>query len=122
MTTTMQRPDLHERSGIGDVTAPVGEQVSRLVREELRLAQLAAPGVLAGLGIGLLAAAILVACGAGALVAAAILALAVVVDAWLAALIVSVVLFSYAGLLAVFGRQSQAALGACAHRRAAGRR
>jgi len=42
--------------------------------------------------------------GAGALVACAILALALIMDAWLAALIVGVVLLAVAGILALVGR------------------
>ena len=43
--------------------------------------------------------------GVGALVATAILALALAVDAWLAALIVTVVLFAAAGLAALLGKK-----------------
>ena len=85
----------------------LGEQVSTLIRSELRLAQveLQEKGKRAGIGVGLFGGAGLVALfGAGALVACAILALALIMDAWLAALIVGVVLLAVAGILALVGR------------------
>src|SRR4051812_1012943 len=69
------------------------EQVSRLVRDELRLAQteLAAKGKRVGLGVGLFGGAGAFAFyGLGVLLAAAVLGLAVVWPAWLAALVVGV--------------------------------
>jgi uncharacterized membrane protein YqjE len=86
----------------------LGEQVSTLIRSELRLAQLELQqkGKRAGIGVGLFGGAGIVALfGAGALVACAILALALVMDAWLAALIVGVVLLAVAGILALLGRR-----------------
>jgi uncharacterized membrane protein YqjE len=86
----------------------LGEQVSTLIRSELRLAQveLQQKGKRAGIGVGLFGGAGIVALfGAGALVACAILALALVMDAWLAALIVGVVLLAVAGILALLGRR-----------------
>jgi uncharacterized membrane protein YqjE len=91
----------------GELVSRLGEQVSTLIRSELRLAQaeLQEKGKRAGIGVGLFGGAGLVALlGAGALVACAILALALVVDAWLAALIVGVVLLAVAGILALVGR------------------
>lgn len=92
----------------GELVSRLGEQVSTLIRSELRLAQaeLQEKGKRAGIGVGLFGGAGLVALlGAGALVACAILALALVVDAWLAALIVGVVLLAVAGILALVGRR-----------------
>jgi hypothetical protein len=83
------------------------EQVSRLVRDELRLAQveLARKGKHAGIGVGLFGAAGFVALyGVGALIATAIIALALVLPAWLAALIVSVALLVLAGIMMLIGR------------------
>ncbi|MCW2757239.1 MAG: hypothetical protein JWO46_985, partial [Nocardioidaceae bacterium] len=58
-----------------------------------------------GVGAGLFGGAGLVAgYGVGTLVATAVLALALVVDAWLAALIVSIVLFVIAGIAALLGK------------------
>ena len=62
-------------------------------------------GKRAGLGIGMFGAAGLLALfGLGSLVATAILALALAMDAWLAALIVAVVLFAGAGVVALLGK------------------
>lgn len=83
------------------------EQVSRLVRDELRLAQieLARKGKHAGIGVGLFGAAgFLALYGVAALFATAIIALALVLPAWLAALIVSVALLAIAGILMLIGR------------------
>jgi uncharacterized membrane protein YqjE len=90
-----------------ELVSRLGEQVSTLIRSELRLAQveLQEKGKRAGIGVGLFGGAGLVALfGAGALVACAILALALIMDAWLAALIVGVVLLAVAGILALVGR------------------
>jgi hypothetical protein len=83
------------------------EQISHLVRDELRLAQLelARKGKHAGIGIGLFGSAGFTALyGLGALVATAILALALVLPYWLASLIVAVALFLVAGIMALIGR------------------
>ncbi|NYT95132.1 phage holin family protein [Salinispora sp. H7-4] len=84
------------------------EQVSRLVRDELALAraELAQKGKHAGIGIGLFGGAGMLALyGLGALVATVILLLALVLPAWVAALIVAVVLFVAAGALALVGKK-----------------
>jgi len=83
------------------------EQVSTLVRDELKLAQveLAQKGKQAGRGVRMFGGAGLVALyGVGALVAAAIIALAAVMPAWLSALLVGVVLLVVAGILALIGK------------------
>jgi hypothetical protein len=85
-----------------------GEQLSRLVRDELALAraELAAKGRSAGAGAGLLGGAGLVVLYAlGALVLAAIAGLAEAVPAWLSALIVGGALLLIAGLMALLGRR-----------------
>jgi multisubunit Na+/H+ antiporter MnhC subunit len=90
-----------------DLVKLASEQISQLVRDELRLAQLelARKGKHAGIGIGLFGGASFVALyGLATLVATAVLALALVLPAWLAALIVAVVLFATAGALALIGR------------------
>jgi putative superfamily III holin-X len=84
-----------------------GEQLSRLVRDELALAraELSNKGRHAGLGVGLFGAAGLVALyGLGALVLAAVAGLAEAVPAWLSALIVGVALFLVAGGMVLLGR------------------
>ncbi|GAB3873250.1 phage holin family protein [Dactylosporangium cerinum] len=83
------------------------EQVSTLVRDELKLAQveLAQKGKRAGLGVGMFGGAGVVAFyGVGALLAAVIIALAAVMPAWLSALLVGVVLLAIAGILALLGK------------------
>jgi uncharacterized membrane protein YqjE len=93
---------------IGDLVKQLSEQTSDLVRKELRLAQveMQEKGKRAGVGAGLFGGAGLVALyGGGVLIAAVVLALATAIDAWLAALIVAVVLFAVAGVAALMGRK-----------------
>jgi hypothetical protein len=100
------RLDGHE--GVGELVTRATRQLSDLVRAEMRLAaaELKDKGRHAGRGAGLYGGAGLVALyGAGALVAAAIAALALVMPVWLAALIIAVVLFVVAGVLAMMGRK-----------------
>src|SRR5262245_59714978 len=83
------------------------EQISRLVRDEFRLAQaeLRQKGRSAGVGAGMLGGSGVMAFYGGAtLVATAILALAIVLPDWLAALIVGAALLLIAGVLALVGR------------------
>ncbi|MFG1615231.1 phage holin family protein [Nonomuraea wenchangensis] len=82
-------------------------QVTRLVKDELRLArmELTAKGKRAGLGAGLFGAAGTAAFyGGAALVAAVILLLALVMPAWVAALVVGVVLLVVAAVLGLVGK------------------
>jgi MFS family permease len=86
----------------------LSDQVSRLVKDELRLAklELTAKGKRAGLGAGLAGAAGVVAfLGGATLVAALVLLLALVMPAWLAAAIVAVLLFVAAALLGLVGKK-----------------
>lgn len=95
-------------ASVGELIGQLTEQVSHLVRDEVALAkvELTEKGKKAGLGLGMFSGAGLLAFfGFGALVTTAILALALVVSAWLAALIVGVVLFLVAGALALVGRK-----------------
>jgi membrane protein implicated in regulation of membrane protease activity len=83
------------------------EQMSRLVRDELRLAraELAEKGKQGGIGAGMLGGAGVVALyGVAALLVAGGLALALVLPGWLAALLVGVLLMAVAGVLALVGR------------------
>ncbi|QIM21879.1 phage holin family protein [Phycicoccus sp. HDW14] len=92
----------------GQLVAAASSQLSDLVRSEMALgrAELRASVRHAGLGAGLFGTAGLVALyGLGALVAAAVLGLATVLDAWLAALVVAVVLFAVAGVAGLVGRR-----------------
>lgn len=98
--TTRQRPT-------GELVKDLSAQVSTLVRQELELAkvELTEKGKQAGIGAGMFGGAGLFALyGVGALVTCAIIALATAVTAWLAALIVAVVLFAVAGVLALLGK------------------
>jgi len=93
---------------MGELTRDVSEQTATLVRKELALAtaELKEKGRHAGLGAGLFGGAGLITIYAlGALVATAILGLAEVVDAWLAALIVTIVLAVIAGVAALIGKR-----------------
>ncbi|MEU4512428.1 phage holin family protein [Nonomuraea wenchangensis] len=89
------------------LVSDLSEQVSRLVKDELRLArmELTAKGKRAGLGAGLFGAAGTAAFyGGAALVAAVILLLALVMPAWVAAAVVGVVLFVVAAVLGLVGK------------------
>lgn len=86
----------------------LSEQTSRLVRDEMRLAQaeLSAKAKQGGIGAGFLGAGgILAWFGFGALIATAILALALVLPAWAAALIVTAILFIAAAIAALLGKK-----------------
>ena len=92
----------------GQLVSELSQGVAQLVRDELRLAQVEVSGKAkqAGVGVGMFGAAgILALYGGGVLIAAAILALALALDAWLAALIVAVVLLAAAGVAAVLGKK-----------------
>ena len=92
----------------GELIGQLTDQLSRLVRDEVRLAQaeVTQKAKRLGIGAGLFGGAGIVALlGLGALVTAAILGLANVLPGWLAAIIVAVVLFLIAGVLAPLGRK-----------------
>ena len=101
-----QRPSAEERS-TGELVKLLSEQVSVLVRDELKLAQLemTRKGKQAGLGVGLLGGGGVVAFyGVGCLLACAIIAISAVVAAWLAALIVGAALLAIAAVAALTGK------------------
>src|SRR5689334_8051614 len=92
---------------VADLVRRASDDLSRLVRDELQLAklELAHKGKEAGVGAGLLGGGAGFAFfGVASLVTTAILGLATVLAPWLAALIVAVVLFAIAGVLAMVGR------------------
>jgi uncharacterized membrane protein YqjE len=100
------RADLRQRPA-GELVKDLSTQVSTLVRQELELAkvELTEKGKQAGIGAGMFGGAgVFALYGVGALVATAILALSTAVAGWLAALIVAVVLFAAAGVLALLGK------------------
>jgi putative superfamily III holin-X len=91
----------------GELVRQLSEQVSALVRDELKLARLemTRKGKQAGLGAGALGGAGLLGWyGLGCLIACAILAISGVLAAWLAALIVGVALLAAAGAAALLGK------------------
>lgn len=101
-------PPPASEASVGELVSRVSEQTSRLLRDELRLAQaeLTQKGKRAGIGAGLFGGAgVFAFYGLGALVACAILGLANAVSGWLAALIVAVVLFAIAGIAALIGKK-----------------
>ncbi|MFE7270632.1 phage holin family protein [Streptomyces sp. NPDC057623] len=96
-----------EQRSVSDLVGQAGEQLSRLVRQEVALAkeELAEKGRRAGRGGGLLGAAGAVAyAGVLFLAAAVTAALSLTLPVWAAALIVTGVLLAVAGLLAATGR------------------
>src|SRR5829696_8351687 len=97
-----------ENASTGQLIGQLTEQITRLVRDEARLAQaeVTQKAKRLGVGAGLFGGAGLFAFfGLAALITTAILALAVVLPGWLAALIVAVVLFAIAGVLALVGKK-----------------
>jgi len=95
-------------ASIAQLVTQLTDQVSTLVRDELKLAQLelTQKGKKAGIGAGMFGGAGVVALyGVGALGTAAIAALALVLPVWASALIVAVVLFAVAGVLALIGKK-----------------
>ena len=96
-----------ERS-TGELVKMVAEQVSVLVRDELKLAQMemTRKGKDAGTGIGMMGGGGLIALyGVGCLIACAIIGLSHAVPAWLAALIVGAALLVLAAIVAAVGRR-----------------
>ena len=101
-----QRAATAERS-TGELVTQLSGQVSRLVRDEMKLARLemTRKGKEAGIGAGLLGGSGVIALyGVGCLLACAIIAISGAVAAWLAALFVGAALLAAAGIAALFGR------------------
>jgi len=101
-----QTAPAQERS-TGELVKLMSEQVSVLVRDELKLAQteMTRKGKQAGAGIGMLGGGGLVALyGLGCLIACVVLAISEALAAWLAALIVGVALLAVAGAAALMGK------------------
>ena len=103
-------PPQGERSepSVADLMKDLSEQTSTLVRKEMQLAQaeLKEKGKKVGIGAGLFGVGGLAAfLGGAVLIVGAVLALSTALDAWLAALIVGVVLLAAAGIAAVMGKK-----------------
>ena len=112
-TTGATRAAAPEPSGSGEpstgqLVSDLTNQISRLVRDEARLAQaeMTQKAKKLGVGAGLFGGAGLFAFfGLALVITTAVLALALVLPDWLAALIVAVVLFAIAGVLALVGKK-----------------
>ena len=110
-----------EGQTLGALVHQLSQQIPELIRSEMRLAQaeVAEKGKRAGVGIGTFSVAGLLGFFAlAALVTTAILGLATVVDAWLAALIVAVVLLVGAAVAGLVGKNKVAEAGPPAPERA----
>jgi hypothetical protein len=100
-----------ENASTGQLIGQLTEQISSLVRNEARLAQaeVTQKAKRLGVGAGLFGGAGLFAfLGLAVLIATAVLALALVLPDWLAGLVVAVVLFAVAGVLALVGKKDVA--------------
>ncbi|MDD7968392.1 phage holin family protein [Actinomycetospora lemnae] len=101
-------PGPPSEASVGELMTRLSEQTSRLVRDELALAQIELKDTAkqAGKGAGLLSGAgVLALYGLGAAVATAIIALALVLPLWASALIVTAVLFLAAGVAGLVGKK-----------------
>ena len=101
-----------ERTGndlsVGELVQRLSHQTATLVRQELRVAsvELEQKGRRAGKGAGMFGGAGIVALyGVGALTAAAIIGIGTLLEPWIAAAIVGVVLLAVAGILALGGKK-----------------
>lgn len=96
-----------DQQQLSELVKQLSEQSTRLARQEVELAkaELAQKGKQIGIGAGAFGSAGAIGFYAlGALTAALVLALAEAVDAWLAALIVTVIYAAIAGVLALVGK------------------
>jgi uncharacterized membrane protein YqjE len=106
-TQVRSTPVRAEERPAGELVKDLSEQISRLVRDELRLAQveMTRKGKQAGVGVGMFAGGGVFAWfGLACLIACVVIAIAGVVAAWLAALIVGVALLLVAAIAALIGR------------------
>ena len=97
----------HQQPSTGELVKRLSEQVSVLVRGELKLAQLemTRKGKQAGIGAGMFGVGGLIALyGLACLLACAILGLSRVLEPWLAALIVGAALLLVSGVAALLGK------------------
>jgi uncharacterized membrane protein YqjE len=109
MATQWTAPGSGPRPSVGELFSRLSEQTSRLVRSEIELAksELSIKAKAGAVGAGLLGGAALFGFFAFAvLITTVILALSEVLEPWLAALIVAVVLLLIAAVLAFLGKRS----------------
>ncbi|MCA2214743.1 phage holin family protein [Jidongwangia harbinensis] len=93
---------------VAELVQRASEQITTLVRDEIALAkaELTEKGKHAGKGVGLFGGGgVLALYGLGALIATLIIVLDLMMPLWAAALIVTVVLFAVAGVLALLGKK-----------------
>ena len=108
MSTDFDRPDSLREQSMGELFKQLSDDLSKLVRQELKLAQaeMTEKGKRAGIGAGMFGGAGLVGFVALlTLTACVIAALAEAMDVWLAALIVTVIYAAGAGVLALGGKR-----------------
>ena len=106
-SSSATQPPAGQEPSAGELVRQLSEQVSVLVRDELKLARLemTRKGKQAGLGAGMLGAGGLTALyGVACLLACVVIALSGAVAAWLAALIVGVVLLAASAAAALLGK------------------
>ncbi|GLP77976.1 membrane protein [Mycobacterium antarcticum] len=97
-----------ENASTGELITQLTAQTSRLVRDEIRLAQkeFQESAKHAGIGAGLFSVAgVFAVFGVATLIAAAVAGLALVLPVWAAALIVGVVLLAAGGIAALSGKR-----------------
>jgi hypothetical protein len=102
------RQDETQQASVGELVKQASEQLSEVVRSEMRLAQaeMKEKGKRAGLGGGMFGgAALLSLLALQVLAAAAVAALALALPVWASALIVAGVLLAVAGILALAGKK-----------------
>ena len=102
------QPSGGEERTVGELVTMMSEQVSSLIRSELKLAQveMKTKGKETALGAGMFGVSgVVMLYGVGCLLACVIIALSGVVAAWAAALIVGAVLLAAAGVVALVGRR-----------------
>ncbi len=107
MTSSTSRTD--GKQSIGELVSSLSEKFSSLIRDEIRLAkaEMAEKAKNAGIGIGMfVGAAVLAFWATGVLIATVILGIAEALPAWLASLIVFVLLIALAAVLALLGKKS----------------
>lgn len=108
MSEHVTTPKPPSEASTGQLVSQLTEDMSRLVRDELRLAQIemTEKGKRAGIGAGLFGGAGLISLyGLGCFVAAAVLGLAAGIPGWLSALIIGVILFAIAGIASLIGKK-----------------
>jgi hypothetical protein len=108
MTDTQPRAVWPAEASTAQLVSQMTEQVTVLVRDELALAraEMTEKGKRAGKGAGLLGGAgVLALYGVSALLVTIGALLALVMPAWVAALVVTVVVFAVAGVAALLGRK-----------------